>query len=325
MDTVDIVIPVYNVQKYLPQCLESLVAQIYSHWRAILVDDGSTEESGRICDEYAAKDSRFIVIHQKNGGAASAKNTALARVCSSYVGFVDSDDYVEPMWLKRVMQVCTDENADVVEYRFDKVFRDGTELPGVPSTGERVYTASEYLGRYLEDWTASLFWKKIFRAELMTGVQFKRERRCIDDEFFTYKAISRAKKIVCIDDVLYHYRQRASSAVANTSNKLQITNDAMDVLIERYQYVCDRFPQLRQIYLRHDVEIMFFFADFRHDADSARKFRRIARFYLGQCLRHFGDGHALYNAIRLQAVSTRRLLASEESKTVDGNLSRYFD
>ena len=99
---ISIIIPVYNVQKYLPECLDSLLEQTYTEWEALLVDDGSTDGSGAICEKYALRDSRFRVIHKNNGGAASAKNVGLDHVKGEYVGFIDSDDYVDETYIENL-------------------------------------------------------------------------------------------------------------------------------------------------------------------------------------------------------------------------------
>ena len=320
---ISIIIPVYNVQKYLPECLDSLLEQTYTEWEALLVDDGSTDESGAICEKYALRDSRFRVIHKNNGGAASAKNVGLDHVKGEYVGFIDSDDYVERTWLESVMKIITDKGPDIVEFNFDKVFRTESKKENSYSDNKEEYTAEQYLAQYLDNWTSSLFWNKIVLATLVKKNRFRKERRCIDDEFFTYKVVSGAHKIVRINDVLYHYRQRASSAVQNTKNQQQKTDDALEVLIERYKWICEKFPNLRGIYLYHDVSIMFYFADFNHTEQTVKKFRNIARYYLYQVIFHKHHASLLKNVIRLQFISKKKLL--EEYKRKEEDTSLYFE
>lgn len=322
MKKVSIVIPVYQVQRYLCPCLDSVLAQSYRNWEAILVDDGSVDESGAICDRYAAGDSRFRVIHKPNGGAASAKNAGLDIVRGDYVAFLDSDDYVEPHWLEKLVTTAEMEQADVVESDFDKVYRTHSDPGNRYPDPVCLFTAEEYLSQYLANWTSSLFCTKLIRAELVQDIRFRRERRCIDDEFFTYKAVSGARRIVRISDVLYHYRQRRSSAVYSEKNRRQIADDAPEVLIERYEWICARFPGLRRIYLEHDVQILFFFAGFSHTPETARKFRRISRYYLMQVLKH--RPRLLPVALKLQLIPEKRLLAPEEKTTAE-NIDRFFD
>ena len=324
MEKISIIIPVYNVQKYLPQCLDSIVCQSYTNWEAILVDDGSTDMSGQICNTYATKDDRFVVIHKENGGAASAKNIGLDHVSGHYVTFVDSDDFVEPDWLKTVISIAQESFADVVEYDFDKVFQCGSErVNHFPEKTE--FSVESYLEQYLQTWTSSLFWNKLFHYELLKNIRFKKERRCIDDEFFTYKALSNGKKIVRISNVLYHYRQRASSAVYNPNNQHQLANDSLDVLIERYEWISMRFPRLRKIYLQHDVQILFYFATFSHTDKTIKKFRGARKYYFGEAVRCPSELSLLIPAVKLFFISKKQLLSEHVSPNVNRNIEDYFE
>ncbi len=318
---ISVIVPIYNVEVYLPECLDSICGQSHRTLQIILVDDGSTDNSGEICDQYAARDPRIRVIHKPNSGAASAKNVGLAAVRGDYVAFVDSDDYVEPHWLERAVEVMQSMDADVVEFAFDKIYRSGSEPESQCPEPENAFTAREYLGQYLSCWTCSLFCNKLIRAELVQGIRFRTERRCIDDEFFTYKVVSGAKRIVRIPDVLYHYRQRRSSAVYNEKNRKQIADDALEILIERYEWVSARFPDLRRTYLDHDLQILFYFAGFHHTAETVTKFRRISKYYLQQAARFYPRRIPL--AIKLQCIPNQELLAPEK-KPDEQNMDRYF-
>ena len=161
MEKISIVIPVYNVERYLSECLNSIVDQDYTNWEAILVDDGSTDQSGSICDAYAQNDKRFVVIHQENKGAACAKNTGLDHVSGEFVAFIDSDDYIDSDWLQISISTAKKYNADVVEFGFDKVYKNKNERICLFSN-LTTFSAESYLAQYVENWTSSLFTNKIF-------------------------------------------------------------------------------------------------------------------------------------------------------------------
>lgn len=323
MEKVSIIIPVYNVQQYLSQCLDSIMNQIYTNWEAILVDDGSTDLSCDICDAYARRDTRFVVIHQENSGAACAKNAGLDAASGDFVAFLDSDDYVDPNWLNTTISAMRKYDADVIEFDFDKVYRNESKC--VNSFAEcTTFSAESYLDQFVKAWTSSLFWNKLFRAELVKNVRFKSERRCIDDEFFTYKAVTDARRIVRIPDVLYHYRQRASSAVYNPKNQHQIANDSLDVLIERYFWICSHFPKLRRTYLVHDIQILFYFSTFSHTEETALKFRRISNFYLHEAIRHPAGISILKSAVKLQFISTKYLRREHPPMSEKKEIGAYF-
>jgi glycosyltransferase involved in cell wall biosynthesis len=323
MKKVSIVIPVYNVATYLRQCMGSLLAQTYPALEIILVDDGSTDESGRICDQYAQKDSRVVVIHQENAGAANAKNAALDRVTGEYLAFMDSDDYAEPHWIETMVQAMESAGVDVVECDFDQVYVNRVE---VANNYEKdcLFTAEEYLSQYLGNWTCSLFWNKLFRAALVEDIRFRRERRCIDDEFFTYKAVGNASKILRIPQVLYHYRQRASGVMASEKNRLQRTDDSLEILLERYRWVTQRYPKLRKLYLAHDVDTILFFGNtLEFTKETAKKFRKLARTYLKECFLHRCDKVTWLYVLRLQMTKPGKKQTRTEPVVVN-NLEDYY-
>lgn len=312
MKKISIIIPIYNVARYLPECLDSILTQTEPYWEAILVDDGSTDDSSSICDAYAQKDSRFRVIHQENAGAANAKNTGLDAARGNYIAFVDSDDTVDSKWLEISLAAIKD--ADVVEYGFD------LHLPGRYAPTELLpaseFTAEEYLNQYIDHWQCSLFWNKLFRAELLNSVRFRKERRCIDDEFFTYKVMTNATRTIRIPDILYHYRQRQSSAVSSEKNALQRTKDALAIRHERYTWISLHFSNLRQKYLSRDLESMCYFAQsFPFDTDAIKEFRFLIRFYLKQCVLCPSSFLTFRLALRLLFLSDKKLLHKPSTKT----------
>lgn len=323
MKKVSVIIPVYNVETYLPQCLDSVLAQTYSELEILLVDDGSTDLSGKICDEYRNRDSRICVFHQKNQGAANAKNTGLDYFTGEYVTFLDSDDYVEKDWIETLINVAENLNAKVVECNFKKEFVEYSEEETGCTEPYKIYTSEKYMEQYLEHWTCSLFWNKLFEATLVKDIRFRKERRCIDDEFFTYKLLTKATKIVQINRVLYHYRQRKSSAVTSDKNKYQIADDALEVLLERYYWVGNSYPNLRVKYLQHDVDIMFYFAKFNFKEDTTKKFKRISWEYVKESIKHWPGIQTMINLVLLLQISKKELLTVKEEQE-NKNLSEYF-
>ena len=113
-ERISVIVPIYNTEKYLARCIESILCQTYTNLEIILVDDGSTDKSGDICDFYARKDNRVKVVHKENGGAAAARNFALNMVTGQYIGFVDSDDYIEPIMYQSMIQIAEEYDCDVV-------------------------------------------------------------------------------------------------------------------------------------------------------------------------------------------------------------------
>ena len=114
MPKLSVIVPVYNTEKYLRVCIDSILAQTFTDFELILVDDGSEDSSGSICDEYAAKDTRVQVIHQTNGGVTNARKNGVRRACGKYFSFIDSDDWIHPEMFERMVEKCVEANADVV-------------------------------------------------------------------------------------------------------------------------------------------------------------------------------------------------------------------
>lgn len=299
MKTVSIVIPIYNVEKYLPECLDSVINQTYKDLQIIVIDDGSTDSSGKICDQYAEKDNRITVIHQKNAGAANAKNTGLDNVKGEYLAFADSDDWVELNWIETLVNAMEKYDVDVVECGFDNVFVNEVEEGKVYTEGEML-TTEEYFKQYNENWVSVIFCNKLFKSSLSIDIRFRKERRCIDDEFYTYKVVSNGKRLARVKDILYHYRQRETSAVhQNEKKSLQMTDDALDVLKERYNWVTTRFPDLKKQYLKSDIDRLLYYPKLMmYDDLLIKKHKKISRYYFRKCLFAFPDRVTMLYSIR---------------------------
>lgn len=249
---ISVVVPVYNVEKYLEEFLYSLVNQTYSNLQIILVDDGSTDSCGKICDRYASNDRRITVVHQKNAGAGAAKNTGLDLVKGEYLSIVDSDDYLELNYYERMIQVLSDSGADICQCLFDYVYQDFSvkiEFMFESDIQIRELSNKRFLREALADWKYNIFCNKLFKTSLLKDNRFPVGSK-IDDEFFTYKIICSAKRIVNLSEVLYHYRQRKSSVMGD-SQQLELIINKLRCFDERYNYISCRFPSLKKEYYHH--------------------------------------------------------------------------
>lgn len=251
-NVISVIIPVYNVQAYLPECLDSVISQDYRELEIILIDDGSRDDSGKICDDYAAKDSRIRVIHQPNGGAGAAKNAGLRAATGEYLAFLDSDDTLEPGAYRHMMSLMKENDADVVQCLMQFVFRDHTEVQRV-TEGRLLFSVLDYMTRFPWDWTCALMTEKLFRRSLFDGIFFE-EGNIIDDEYFTYQGIMNAKKILRDDFVVYNYRQRRSSVMNATGTGERILMNRIDYLDKRRKMVARRFPELKTHFNREYLE-----------------------------------------------------------------------
>ena len=206
------IIPVYNVERYLEQCVTSILSQDFSNFEIILVDDGSTDSSGLLCDHFAQSDQRIRVIHQKNGGSSEARNTGIRNVCGEYVLFVDADDYIEPGSVGLIYEeICLHPGVDVVFLEATKVYPDGRQRPMHDG-----YVKSRIEGRSYEDVLehlsalpkspGSACTKAIKRSLLDETLLFEKGLYSEDLEW-VYRLFAKAKTYTYIDTPYYYYRQ----------------------------------------------------------------------------------------------------------------------
>lgn len=231
-----IITPVYQVEQYLPQCLDSILAQTYPHWELILVDDGSKDQSGEICDEYAKKDGRIRVIHTENRGAGAARNTGFAHATGEYVVFVDSDDYISENMIERLYMTIHKSKYDLVVCNFLRTYPDGkndftTQFPDMEISGREVLAHWKTQKNY-GLWTVP--WSKIIRKSILDQVKFP-EGKYFEDEFFSDQLFLRCDRVRVIPDSLYVNRVRTSSTMNSqkTRNYLDLI-DAFRARIELY-------------------------------------------------------------------------------------------
>lgn len=253
MSLVSIIVPVYGVEKYLNECVESLLAQTYPKLEIILVDDASPDACGVLCDEFAAQDSRVKVIHKSNGGAASARNMGIAAATGEFICFVDSDDVVASNYVECLLKHLTEGQADISVCGFTQFTKVGKEqFSACEPCG--TYDSHAYLAQFLKSWTCALLWNKMFRREAIGQIRMAEGHR-IDDEFFTYQVVLNAKKVIVFDAPLYHYRLRRSGVMqTNSAAGEQITLDRIDYIQQRYSHICQYAPELQSAFFADMVD-----------------------------------------------------------------------
>lgn len=245
---VSVIVPVYNVESYLEECINSLMSQDYYNLEIILIDDASTDNSPFLCDKAAMIDERIKVIHKQNGGAASARNVGLNVMSGDYVCFVDSDDYVEKDYVQKLVENLEKANADVAVCGFWYLYKNYEEKNGQLNK-TKVMSQIDFLKNFLTDWTSGLIWNKIFCSDVVRDIRFE-EGHKIDDEFFTYKVIMKCQKIVMFETPLYYYRMRASSVMSSSFKyQKQIILDRVEYITERFDLVTKEYPELRLVYI----------------------------------------------------------------------------
>lgn len=209
MPLISVIVPVYNVEKYLDQCITSIVDQTYKNLEIILVDDGSPDGSGAMCDAWAQKDNRIRVIHQPNAGSGAARNAALDVASGDLIAFVDSDDYLCKDTYMHLFSLLSDD-VDIAECGYVETFDDDTSF-GVSDDEVCVFSVVDAMHEHI--WGNAfqqLIWNKLYRREMVEGVRFPVDKK-IDDEFFTYRVLAKARKLVRSSNAYYAYRQQQDS------------------------------------------------------------------------------------------------------------------
>ena len=235
-DFVSIIVPVYNVAQYLDRCLTSLTGQTYKNFEIILVDDGSTDTSGELCDAWQNRDYRVKAFHKTNGGLSDARNYGMQRASGEYVCFIDSDDWLDLRFLEVMLKALKDTGSDVVEC--DYMCTDGNEQ--IPDDNQapcsyEVFAGKECFRRFLTNHFFVSVCNKLYRKSILEGQPFYKGVYH-EDEFWTYKIFSRAQKACRLHYTGYFYYQRHGSIMNSKPSQKKIT-DAFAAGKERIDFI----------------------------------------------------------------------------------------
>lgn len=237
---VSVIVPVYNVESYLRKCLDSIVGQTYHDLEIILVDDGSTDKSGDICDEYAKNDSRIIVIHKENGGLSDARNAGMRIATGEYVGFVDSDDWIELDMYEILYQLCEQYQLDLVAARFC-LNENGIDVNNCVTNKFVEMTGKELLECNIFECDSKVVtnsvWDRLYRRTLIQGIEFPKGRK-YEDICFTTNVFLKAERCGYLDKELYHYTVRDDSIMGKSKLNqkglpIEIFHDLLPLLKEK--------------------------------------------------------------------------------------------
>lgn len=245
-DLISIIVPVYNMEKYLDRCMESILNQTYKHLEIILVDDGSTDASPGKCDEYAQKDGRVSVIHKQNGGLSDARNAGLEIATGNYIGYVDSDDWIELDMYERMYNACIENQAELAVCRYV------SERSTVHLNGEQTESAAQgsgvivplsqeellkiYICGHEEYVIYNSVWSKLFHRNLVWDLRFPKGRNS-EDIMYTTKAFCRLSKAVYLDRSLYHYVLDREGSIMNAARGERMFRDEIPFWREHILYI----------------------------------------------------------------------------------------
>lgn len=240
---VSMIIPVYNVAPYLRRCLDSVLRQTYTNLEILLIDDGSSDGSGAICDEYAGKDARVCVVHKENGGLSDARNSGLKQAAGEYVSFIDSDDYVADQYVELLLGKLQQYQADVSICGYLE-FNGMEALKADENAAEMVFdrkTALENL-LYQKYYTTSA-WGRLYRRELWKDIWFPKGK-LYEDLAVIYRVFAKSSKAVYLERRLYYYFQRPGSIIRSFDPKNAL--DRVDHAKEIMHFIGKNEPSLKK-------------------------------------------------------------------------------
>lgn len=234
---ISLVIPVYNVEKYLNKCVDSALAQTYQNFEIILIDDGSTDNSGNICDEYAAKDNRITVYHKTNGGLSSARNFGVQHANGNLIAFLDSDDYVSDIYLEYMYELMEKYDADMVRTCYVMSYSDRSANPPKLEWKEMVFDTVEALKQIC--YTSLSAVASLYKKEIVLRHPYP-EGRLYEDMATTYRIVGECQRIVFSDRPTYFYVQRNSSIMHRKIDRKNY--DIFWAAQEQLKYIQENYP-----------------------------------------------------------------------------------
>lgn len=235
MELISVIVPVYNVEPYVAECIESIQNQTYMNLEIILVNDGSTDASGDICDKYAAYDERIQVIHKENAGVSAARNTGIESANGDYIGFVDSDDYIAPTMYEDMLKLMVEHDLDIIECT---AFRNNgdTNIEGCNDGSLEIFNRDEALKMAMYDCFVAV-WSQLYKRRVISDVRFPVGRK-FEDSAVSYLFIANTKRVGHINRCLYYYRLNPNSTT-QTSFDAKSRWDFVLGYEERLQYAID--------------------------------------------------------------------------------------
>lgn len=232
-DLITVIVPVYNAEKYLTRCIKSILLQTYKNIQLILINDGSTDNSLRIIEEYAANDNRIVVIDKENAGVSDSRNRGLDIAEGEYIGFVDADDYIEPNMYELMHYEISSSNASIcccgyrqeyTGYRYDIAINEKIIISGEENV------ISRYLRQDIRNGIFDGNWNKLFRRDCIGNIRYKNIKHG-EDILFQYNTFKKCSEMICLPDLLYHYVNNDNSATNSVfnNNKLSIVDVAWEI------------------------------------------------------------------------------------------------
>lgn len=273
---ISVIVPVYNVENYLDRCVESIVNQTYSNLEIILVDDGSSDSSVRKCDEWAKIDSRIVVIHKENRGQADARNVGIEEATGNYIGFVDSDDYIDLSMYSVLYDVLSKHNCNLVECSMKHIYNQSGSCTADGSGEVLLFNREETVCDFIKETHFTCTVPNILLESTIAKKVFFDVGKTHEDILWPYRVFCLSKRTAYIDRTLYFYYQRAGSTM---NKKYSIKRfDGLDALEERAELVRKDFPKLYSSAIKSYLGSCMYQYQFlcrQHKSEEYKNYKRI--------------------------------------------------
>lgn len=310
MEKISVIVPVYNVETYLDKCIRSIQRQTWTNLEILLVDDGSSDSSGKICDDAAEKDARIRVIHQKNAGVSAARNRGLTEAAGAYLAFVDADDWLEDNMYEYLMSLQKKYGADIAGCASYVVYeQSGSQKEFFKGTQEGCLNAGEALaamheGKILRGY----IWDKLYSRKLLPYLQFRKDLAFAEDYEMLCTVMEHCHKVAYGPRPMYHYLQRNFSACTRGYDASFART--MQMFTQKYEEHLKNYPQYTKSFVCHYLFNLMGIAaamarNKNYDAAACRKIRSYVRKHLVTYVRHPGIELYLKGSACVTAISVR--------------------
>lgn len=287
---VSVIVPVYNVQQYLPQCVESILAQTYQRLEIILVDDGSTDGSGRLCDALAQRDERVRVIHKPNGGLSDARNAGTEACNGEFIFYLDSDDYLEQDAIMALVRIQSESHAEVVIGNYFYTYSDREDI-AQPETGTiQKNNRKEAISLLMQGKLQTFAWGKLIRADIAKRHPFP-VGKLFEDHFWTHLVFQDCETVVYSSKPMVHYRQRGNS-ISYTFNLKRL--DIIEGWRERIVFLQQEYPDMVDAYLHRcaeDTVSLAWLVLTRMEKNKWQGFLKLREFIVEYQLEQYSEGN----------------------------------
>ncbi len=241
---ISVIIPVYNAEKYLERCIKSVVNQSYKNLEIILINDGSTDDSDKICDKWSKLDTRINIIHKVNEGVSVARNTGLDVATGEYIAFVDSDDYIREDYINKLLEYIIKFDVDISCCKYVNIDENVNEIKSYKNDDrimcDEVILGEDYIINVITNNTLPVMWNKLYKRKIFDNLRFERDVLA-EDYLILLKMINKEHRIVFTDEVLYYYLIRNNSLTSGFNKKFNL--DRVNHIFENEEFLINKFGE----------------------------------------------------------------------------------